>query len=120
MKLKSIGAMALALLSSCSPPKTVYITNKTGNAITLVVDSTYMKGNSNPFADSLDQLTINRKKVFNYGKGKWTKADKARLQELLKHTRMIKDGSNTPVSLPGKTNVSLISFNVEELWLNIK
>ena len=109
-----------ALLSSCSSSKTVYISNKTGSAITLLIDSSYLNTNADAFNDSLNRLEIEDKKVFAYGKGKWTKDDKSKLEEVLKHTKIIKNGSETAIGVPYKTRVSHISFNVEELWIRIK
>jgi len=97
MKLITAVFALVVGLSSCSARRTVYITNKTGKSITLVVDSFYM--DSYPaFTDSLNDLRIEGKKCLI----------------------MAKDGSKTAVDMPGKTNVSHISFNVEELWVNIK
>jgi hypothetical protein len=120
MKLISVLLIVVVLLPSCSAGKTVYISNKTGHAITLLVDSSYINTHPIAFSDSLNGLRIENKKVFDYGKGKWTKNDKNNMEELLKHTKVIKDGSKTATSMPGKTDVSHISFNVEELWVNIK
>lgn len=110
----------MVMLSSCSASKTIYISNKTGNSITLLVDSTYRNIYPIDFTDSLDGLKIERKKVFDYGKGKWAKNDKSNLEEVLKHIKIIKDSSKTAIDMPKKTKVSHISFNVEELWVNIK
>ncbi|UOE50884.1 hypothetical protein MTO98_07310 [Mucilaginibacter sp. SMC90] len=120
MKLSSALLIVMAMLASCSARKTVCITNKTGHTITLLMDSSYSSTYQIAFADSLNGLRIEKKKVFDYGFGKWTKNDKTNLEEVLRHTRIIKDGSKTAISLPGKTEVSHISFNVEELWVNIK
>ena len=120
MKLISTISIAMVLLSSCSAGKTLYISNKTGHAITLLVDSSYMNAYPIAFTDSLNGLRIEDKKVFDYGKGKWTKNDKRNLEEVLKHTKIIKDNSKTAIDMPANTKVSHISFNVEELWVNIK
>lgn len=121
MKLVSTVLIVVVLLSSCSARKTVYISNKTGNVITLLVDSSYRATHAIAFTDSLDGLRIERKKVFDYGKGKWTKDDKSNLEDVLKHTKVIKDDSNkTATNMPPKTKVSHIRFDVEELWVNIK
>ena len=120
MKLISSLSIVVALLSSCSAGKTVYISNKTGSAITLLIDNTYVNTNAIAFTDSLNGLKIEDKKVFDYGKGKWTKDDKNKLEEVLKHTKIIKYGSETAIDMPDKTKVSHISFHVEELWVNIK
>lgn len=120
MKLISTVLIVVVLLSSCSAGKTVYISNKTGNTITLLVDSSYTTTHPIAFTDSLDGLRIEDKKVFDYGKGKWTKNDKSNLKELLKHTKIIKDSSKTAIDMPNRTRVSHISFSVEELWVNIK
>lgn len=120
MKLIRAVSITVVLLSSCSANKTVYISNKTGNTIILLVDSAYMNTHAIAFTDSLNGLRIGDKKVFDYGKGKWTKDDKSNLEEVLKHTKIIKVGSETATALPVKSSVSHISFNVEELWVNIK
>ena len=120
MKLISVLLIVAILLSSCSANKTVCITNKTGHTITLLIDSSYINTYPIAFSDSLNGLRIAKKKVFDYGGGKWTKNDKSNLEEVLKHTKVIKDGSHTAIDMPGKTQVSHISFNVEELWVNIK
>lgn len=114
----SIISIIVVMLSSCSSSKTVYISNKTGSPITLLVDNSGHPSFS--FRDSLNGLKIENKKVFDFGKGKWTKEDKTSLEELIKQTRIIKDGSSTAIDMPNKTKVSHISFNVEELWVNIK
>lgn len=118
MKLIASFSIVVALISSCSPVKTVYISNKTGSPITLVIDTTYHT--SYTFKDSLNGLRIENKKVINYGKGKWTKEDKASIEKLIKHIKVVKDGSSTAIDMPEKTKVSHISILVEELWLNIK
>ncbi|MFP9097807.1 hypothetical protein ACLI09_02030 [Flavobacterium sp. RHBU_24] len=120
--MKLIGAVLIVvvLLSSCSSRKTVYISNKTGNTITLLLDSSYRPTYATAFTDSLNGLRIVHKKIFDYGKGKWTKDDKSNLEELLKHTKVINDSSRTAVDLPPKTKVSHIRFDVEELWVTIK
>jgi hypothetical protein len=120
MKLVSTISIVVALLSSCNAGKTVYISNRTGNTITLLVDSSYINTYPIGFIDSLNGLIIENKKVFYYGKGKWTKDDKSNLKEVLKHTKIIKHGTETAIEMPEKTKVSHISFNVEELWVNIK
>lgn len=120
MKLISAVLIVVVLLSSCSARKTIYISNKTGNTITLLVDSSYRATHTIAFTDSLDGLRIAHKKVFDYGKGKWTKDDKSNLEEVLKHTKIINDSSKTPIDMPRKTKVSHIRFDVEELWINIK
>lgn len=120
MKLISIVSIVVVVLSSCSARRTVYISNKTGNTITLLVDSSYRSKYPIAFTDSLNGLEIEEKKVFDYGKGKWTKDDKSNLEEVLKHTKIMKDSSKTAIDMPDKTKVSHISFNVEELWVNIK
>jgi len=84
------------------------------------VNSSYQNNHSFHFIDSLNGLRIEKKKVLDFGQGKWTKEDKASLEELIKHTRIVKDGSATAMDMLSKTEVSHIRFNVEELWLNIK
>jgi len=120
MKHISTISIIVVMLSSCSSSKTVYISNKTGSPITLLVDNSYHTLYAFAIKDSLNGLKIENKKVFDFGKGKWTKEDKTSLEELIKHTKIIKDGSSTAIDMPNKTNVSHISFNVEELWVNIK
>jgi hypothetical protein len=120
--MKRIGFIVIVsiILFSSNPPKTVYISNKTGTPISLLVDSSYQNNQSIHFIDSINGLRIEKKKVLDFGKGKWTKEDKASLEELIRHTRIVKDGSATTMDMPSKTKVSHIRFNVEELWLNIK
>lgn len=120
MKLINSISILVVMLLSCNSSKTVFISNKTGSPITLLVDSSYNSNYPLVFKDSLDGLSIEKKKVLDFGKGKWTKQDKTSLEELLKHTKIIKYGSSTPIDLPDKTSISHISFNVEELWVNIK
>jgi hypothetical protein len=120
MKLTGIITIIVLMLTSCSGSKTVYLSNKTGGPITLQVDSSYSIPHVFAFKDSLSGLRIENKKVFDFGKGKWTKEDKAKLEELIKHIKIVKDGSETTLDMPKKTKVSLISFIVEELWVNIK
>lgn len=120
MNFISIMSIIIVLLSSCSLSKTVYISNRTGKPVTLLVDSSYTDTHAVAFKDSLDGLRIEKKIVFDYGKGKWTKEDKANLEALLMHTKIIKDGSITAMDMPNKTKVSHISFDVEEFWVNIK
>ncbi|MCF2446788.1 hypothetical protein L0657_22720 [Dyadobacter sp. CY345] len=120
MKLISAISIAAMTLLSCNAPKTVYISNKTGSPITLLVDSSYRDTYPFAFKDSLNGLRIVHKKVLDFGKGKWRKEDKTSLEELMKHAKIVKDGSNTAIKIPYKISVSLISFNVEELWVNIK
>lgn len=118
--MKLPGSILIVMLASCNVPKTIYVSNKTGGPITLLVDSFYKTSHSPAFKDSINGLKIEKKKVFAFGKGKWTREDKDNLNELLRHTKIIKDGSETAAVMPGKTRVSHISFNVEELWVNIK
>ena len=120
MKLLSAMSIITTLLSSCNPSKTVYISNKTGETITLLVDSSCQGTHPVTFDDSLNGLRIEKKKVLDFGEGKWSKEDKASLEELIKHTKIVKNGTETAVDMPHKTKVSHISFNVEELWVNIK
>lgn len=114
-----IGIVSMILLS-CNPQKTVYISNKTGSPISLRVDSSYQNNHSIGFINAINGLRIEKKKVFDFGKGKWTKEDKSSLEELMRYTRIVKDGSSTAIDMPSKTKVSHIRFNVEEIWLNIK
>lgn len=120
--MKLIGSIAIATMTllSCNPPKTVYISNKTNIPIRLLVESSYQNTRPDNFRDSINGLRIEKKKVLNFGTGKWTKEDKTSLEELIKHTKIVKDGSAKVIDMPGKTKVSHISLNVEELWLNIK
>ncbi|WP_207211119.1 hypothetical protein [Flagellimonas olearia] len=85
-----------------------------------MVDSTFMDSSTKTIFDSLNGLKIVDRKVFNYGKGKWTKEDKSKLEEVLKHTKTLSTGSTKVIEMPNKTKVSHIRFIVEELWLNIK
>ncbi|MGA0557203.1 hypothetical protein ACO2Q8_11165 [Larkinella sp. VNQ87] len=119
--MKLIGSISLlvGILSSCGAPKTIYISNKTGSPITLLVDSSYNTSNL-AFKDSLNGVKIEKKKVFNFGNGKWTTEDKTSLENLIKHTKVLKEGSFTIIDMPNKTKVSHIRFDVEELWVNIK
>lgn len=120
--MKRIGFIVTVsiMLFSCNAPKTVYISNKTGSPISLQVDSSYQNSHSVHFKDSINGLRIEKKKVLDFGKGKWTKEDKTSLEELIRHTKIVKDGSATAMDMPNNTKVSHISFNVEELWINIK
>lgn len=120
MKRISSILIAAAMLSACNPPKTVFISNKTDSPISLLVDSAYESSHPVSFKDSIHGLRIVKKKVLDFGKGRWTKEDKKSFEELVRHTRIVRDGSAIATDMPGKTEVSLISFNVEELWLNIK
>ncbi|WP_041734736.1 hypothetical protein [Dyadobacter fermentans] len=120
MKLISSILIVSIMILSCNPPKTVYISNKTDSPLSLLVDSSYQSAHPVDFKDSINGLRVEKKKVLDFGEGKWTKEDKKSLEELIKHTRIIRDGSTTAVEMPAQTEVSLISFNVEELWLNIK
>ncbi|MDR7131822.1 hypothetical protein J2X69_004187 [Algoriphagus sp. 4150] len=89
IKLISTLSIVVVLLSSCSAGKTVYISNKTGNTITLLIDSSYINTNAVAFTDSLNRLRKEDKKVFDYGKGKWTKDEKSKLEEVFEHSKFI-------------------------------
>ena len=119
--MKRIGFIVLVsiILLACNPPKTIFISNKTDSPIRLLVDSSYQTTHSVDFRGAINGLRIEKKKVLNFGKDRWTNQDKINLEELIKHTRIVKDGSATAIDMPSKTEVSHIRFNVEELWLNI-
>ncbi|RIV18790.1 hypothetical protein DYU11_27085 [Fibrisoma montanum] len=106
------------MLSACNPNKTVFISNKTGSTITLRIDEDY-KGSEVAFTDSLNGLVVKDKKVFDFGKGRWTKDDKAHLEELLRHTKIVREGNAAKAEVSKSINVSLIRFDVEELWVRI-
>lgn len=120
MNLISSIPIATSMLLSCNAPKTVYISNRTNNPITLLVDSSFQNTHPANFRDAINGLRIEKKKVLDFGKGKWTKQEKTSLEELMRHTKIVKDGSAKAIDMPTKTKVSHIRFNVEELWLNIK
>lgn len=54
MKVISAVLIVVVLLSSCSAGKTVYISNKTGDTIALLVDSSCRATCPIAFTDSLD------------------------------------------------------------------
>lgn len=116
--MKRIGYISflMGILSSCSSPKTIFISNKTGTPITLLVDATYATTNA-AFRDSLSGLAVEKKEVFNFGDGKWTTQDKADLELLLAHSKILNQQNN---QVPAKVTVSYITLGVEELWIVIK
>jgi len=116
----STASLTVVLLTSCTTNKTLFISNRTGNPITLMVDSTFMDSSTKTISDSLNGLKIEDKKVFDYGKGKWTKEDKSKLEEVLKHTKSLSTDANEVIEMSNKTKVSHIRFIVEELWIKIK
>lgn len=116
----STASLTVVLLTSCTTNKTLFISNRTGNPITLMVDSTFMDSSAKTISDSLNGLKIEDKKVFDYGKGKWTKEDKSKLEEVLKHTKSLSTDANEVIEMSNKTKVSHIRFIVEELWIKIK
>lgn len=116
----STASLTVVLLTSCTTNKTLFISNRTGNPITLIVDSTFMDSSAKTISDSLNGLKIEDKKVFYYGKGKWTKEDKSKLEEVLKHTKSLSTDANEVIEMSNKTKVSHIRFIVEELWIKIK
>lgn len=108
------------LLVSCSVNKTVFVSNKLGKAITLVIDSTYTQPNGIAIKDSLNGRSIEKSLVIDFGKGKWTKTDKVALENIVLHTKVLINNDSTIVPIPFNFKLNLIRLSLEELWLQIK
>lgn len=97
--IKNIVFVLLTVLAlSCSPPRTLYISNKLDHRITLVIDSTLMKNMPAlviAFADSLNEKQLEPGHlIIGFGAGKWSKQDLHSLQAVLRRTRIVKEGKS--------------------------
>lgn len=111
------------LLTACNLPKTMYLVNKLDKAITLSVDSSLdFDGQlqSANFRDSIDGKRIEPGNTFfNYGEGKWNKADQDKLRNILQKTTIQVDDSAETFRLPENIRVQHITLFVEELLVRI-
>jgi hypothetical protein len=96
------------------------MSNRTDKPITLLVDSNFFITSGIAFKDSLNGVRIVKKKLIDFGKGKWADADKSNLENLLRHTTIMTDDSVERPTMPVGTNVQHIRLMVEELWVKIK
>jgi hypothetical protein len=108
------------LFVACSSNKTVFVSNKLNTPITLSADSTYLSSHGVAFKDSLNGKRIESSLVINFGKGKWSKEDKAELENTLRRMKMLSDGNDIHQPLPKDLKMRHISLSVEELWVIIK
>ncbi len=102
---------------SCSSNKTVFITNKLKSDITIKVDSNFKQVNSHDFIAVINGKSMGEKWKLEFGKGKWSKQDKADLEALLAHTQFI--GDNDTALSTSSIDVRYIRLGVEELWVII-
>jgi len=111
------------LLMSCNPPKTLYVSNKTGKPIILFADSknaSIQVPNEVAFNDSLNGKRIEPGHIIiNFGSGKWKKADKMSLKTILPTIIVRKEGQADSLRLPGNTRITHIGLFVNELVLKI-
>lgn len=107
----------LGFMVSCSSSKTIFISNKLGEPINIQIFSNY-KANNIALKDSINNKSIDKKLVINFGYGKWSKQDESDLHNLLRQSIIIEKVSKKQVY--PKIQVKHISLNVEELWVIIK
>ncbi len=116
--------VVLSILSavSCIHPRTLYISNKTGEPVTLIVESDSLKKNpslSVSFRDSINGRHVDPGyTILNFGKGKWEAADKQNLKNVLSETKVIIGSSNKAVALP-QTRIKHYGWFVNELIFKI-
>lgn len=121
---KVISVSITLLFISCNPPKTLYLSNKTGKAITLVIDENLTvdkQSEQTKFIDSLNGKFIEPGHiVINFGEGKWNKNDRKNLKAILSKANVIVEGSEERHPLPGDIKVEHISLFVEELLVRFR
>ncbi|UOE51370.1 hypothetical protein MTO98_09795 [Mucilaginibacter sp. SMC90] len=85
-------------------PRRLYLSNKTGKAITLIVDSNADVNNGSmeaAFQKALNGKRIDKSPVtISFGKGKWTIADEQALKKMLQNITLMEDDGRTGFKLP--------------------
>lgn len=113
-------ALLILFAVACSAPRTLYISNRTGEGVTLQVEAEDMTGSSTQtaFGDSLHNRSIAPGHVIlNFGAGRWQAADKAHLRIVLSKTKVVM-GDKT-MTLPS-TTLKHYGWFVNELVFRIK
>lgn len=129
MKSKTIrsGLMAAVLailIASCSPPKTIYLSNKTGLPVLLTVEpdtafSTHAQQRA--FRDSLHgKHIVSGHRVLNFGAGDWTDSDIEDLKAVLSKTYLHAEGGTKAHPVPPTIRVHHYQLFVEELLVRFR
>ena len=122
VKNSCFALLAISLLS-CQAPRTLYLSNTSGKAVTLWVDPNPVPDlitREAAFKDSLHGKRIERGHVIiNFGEGRWTEADKENLKTLLPHIIVVRDGQADSLRLPGNTKIKHYGSFVNELVVKI-
>jgi len=120
----SYAATVATLLSSCNPPKTVYLSNKFNRPITLRVDENgafERLPQTAIFKDSLQGRRIESGgSIITFGEGDWSKSDIENLKMVLAKTFVQVDGKDGDYRLPDMPRVTHIRLFVEELLVRFR
>ncbi|SIT25729.1 hypothetical protein SAMN05421788_106369 [Filimonas lacunae] len=104
-------------------PKRIYLNNKTGKAITLVVDSDFSANEGTRLAAFIHALHNKRMEpghiTIPFGSGKWSKDDETDLNTLLLHMNIVKAGTAGSFRLPANRKVGRGIF-IQELIVTVK
>lgn len=116
-------AFVMLFTMACNPSKTLYLSNKTNQSITLMVD---LQGNFNQqsqtsiFKDSLHGKHIDKHSILQFGKGDWNANDIESLKLVLAKTTVQVDGKGLSYQLPDNLKVAHYGVFVEELLVKIR
>lgn len=120
--IRTLIASSILFLMSCTPPRTLYISNKTGKAVTLIVEADSTKKASYQIASFRDSINARRIDpghiILNFGAGKWRTADKEDLKAVLSKTKVLTGSSNGTHPLP-HTKIKHYGWLVNELVFRI-
>lgn len=119
---KVIGLLSLLilLLMSCNAPRTVYLSNKTKVPIIVMMEEKPSHTSGASFEDSLNGISIMPgHRIINFGAGKWSKADKQRLTDLLQTTWVMKGKNADTTRLPVRFQLRHYGWFVNELVIRI-
>lgn len=123
MIVKIFAALFILLTVSCTNPRTLYISNKTDKAVTLLVERDTNVGAASQnvsFVDSLNgKRIVQGHTIINFGKGTWNDADQENLKTILSRIKMLQDGNTAHFSLPQNTKIKHIGWFVNELVFRI-
>jgi hypothetical protein len=123
MRVKIIAAVFLIVVSSCTNPRTIYISNTTDKSVTLLVEKYALADTVSQwtaFKDSLHGKQIKPGHIkIDFGKGKWNSDDQSNLESMLPRIIVLQNGNSQPFKLPKDTRIKHYGWIANELVLRI-
>jgi hypothetical protein len=118
-----ITAVFLIVVCSCTNPRTIYISNRTDESLTLLVEKDSRADTISKlvaFRDSLHGKQIKPGHIkIDFGKGKWNSDDQSNLESMLPRIKVLQDGNSQPFIPPKSTRIKHYGWIANELVLRI-